>query len=705
MKFSETIANRNIARLIFTFILLLFLSLNALKAQWVQTNGPHGNLNMLSAFSHDSILYASAYLTGFFSKNNTSDAWNLNSHIYLNASTVKGDSLFADAHYFAGGISREMGLVLIDLKNPHLPPEELDMNTSMALKHTDSCLFGGSAVRGFFKMLFDGSPIKWLNDGLPTDTIWTPWGTYCETKVTAIELTENHIFAGTNKGVYKSTADLSSWEIANNNLPAEDVIFIQLLQDTLYTAINNNLYYSSDEGNFWSQIYSTPSAITSFLKNGNKLYVSTINDGIFASSDNGTSWSSTNSGLSDLSVNFIIKHHDFIICGTKTEGLFTFADSAWSEDNKGMVSSLIRSMTVVGDKLIANDEQSVYKSDSNGEWIDISPNVNYELFGSVNSMSDTIFLSVEYDTVVWPIDLPFIMYSADFGETWEHLLNAVPSAGDDPYNIYCDSGNLYVYEDGFFYMTDDLGVTWTNLNSPSHVNDFVVFNSILFVATSGNGQIYKRDSAGNWSLTNAGLPPNQCSDLAFCEDAIFTYVSGQGMYVSRDFGDNWSYAGNGLDVSWGIRDFAHYGKHLFVVSENGAFFTSNYGQDWWACNDNLKSLNTSSIKILNDTLFVGTYGNGVWKRAIDEINLSAGKLNNHDLNLTIYPNPASDWLMIENNDYGFEHVRIIDLLGKQVLSENVQSNQINIQHLPNGIYVLYLNSTNEIFTSRLVIKR
>lgn len=696
------------------FVIILLVNYIMVYSQWIQTDGPYGNSNVLTVFEHDSNYFASTYLCGFFSKSDVEDSWNLNSDIYFKTYTIKGDSLFADAHYFSGGLSRDMGIQLFDLNNPEASPVTVNsVITSQALKHSDTCLYGGNESMGFFKLSFDGAVLEYYNSGLPTDTIWSPWGTYYETNVTAIELTDNFVLCGTNYGVYRCEASLNLWSEKNNGLTIGNVTFIKYIHDTLYTAIEENLYYSTDEGNNWISIFTAPSNITCFHKVDVQMLVGTANNGIYNSIDNGTNWNSMNIGLTDLSVNSITKRDSVILCGTETKGVFIYIGATWLDNNLGMVSSLIRDMTCTDSKVVAIEDKRIYLS-SNNSYIDITPNITNDIFLNIDKMGDTIFVSDYYMQSNWPYINQFFHYTYDSGTTWTEIggLPYTSAGGNSEHNIRIEHSRIYASSNEKMFYTDDLCLNWTDISLPSQYcnsfNDFEVYNSQPFAAACGNGQLVKLDNSNNWILSNNGLPTDrEPIDIAYCDSAIFTYVLAHGMYVSFDNGNNWTFASNGLNTGdFGIRDFANYGQHLFVSTENGVFVTSNYGQNWVECNDGLKNLNASAIKILNDTLYLGTYGNGIWKRAIEDISLFVSEYQNNSFNLKIYPNPANEYLKLESPYYGNFIIQIFDVMGRKIFSKSVETNEtIDISNIPNGTYLITLKTKKNIKTKKLIINR
>ncbi|MGB0403275.1 MAG: T9SS type A sorting domain-containing protein [Salibacteraceae bacterium] len=80
--------------------------------------------------------------------------------------------------------------------------------------------------------------------------------------------------------------------------------------------------------------------------------------------------------------------------------------------------------------------------------------------------------------------------------------------------------------------------------------------------------------------------------------------------------------------------------------------------------------------------------------------------NNND-KVSVYPNPASNVLNIENLA-GYSQISLVNSIGEVVLSEkiNYSSNQFDVSNLPSGIYVLQLITENgENHKERIVIQQ
>jgi hypothetical protein len=81
---------------------------------------------------------------------------------------------------------------------------------------------------------------------------------------------------------------------------------------------------------------------------------------------------------------------------------------------------------------------------------------------------------------------------------------------------------------------------------------------------------------------------------------------------------------------------------------------------------------------------------------------------NGDLNLSIYPNPASTstTLFYSSDSESISEVKVVDLKGRIVYEETLKSNKVNTSSIPDGIYILQLFINHQLSAiSRLNILR
>ena len=469
-------------------------------SQWTQTDGPYGKTSVPVIFENNSKIFVGTNC-GLHQNDSLTGRWKYFANVDIDVYDIKGDSIFYSSPY--NGVN----LIILSDENPVSTSLGLG-STINTIESSDTCLFVGVETGGFAKSNGFSDSWSYYNEGLPTDTMYIPpkfgGGVYYVRYVYSIGILADKIFCGTNKGIYKSDLDNISWTESSNGLPKETVGFLTVLDDTIFATIDDDLYYSSDKGNSWSKSYTFPSSVTSIEKFSGIFYITTNSNGILKST-NLSNWTDFNSGLSDLNIKTIKVIDGVLVCGTSTTGIHYMTNDNWALNNLGIICSSIRSLKSTNTSLVSNDEDNVYISDNGQNWKDISPEVDYELFGSVAMMNDTVFLSVEYDA---PLDNPFIIFSPNNGESWENLKNPVPFSRDDPYRIYCENGRLYAYEDDIMYYTNNLGANWTNISLPNqycnNFSDLIVYNSQTYAAACANGEFLKL-SNNSWELANNGL--------------------------------------------------------------------------------------------------------------------------------------------------------------------------------------------------------
>ncbi len=87
--------------------------------------------------------------------------------------------------------------------------------------------------------------------------------------------------------------------------------------------------------------------------------------------------------------------------------------------------------------------------------------------------------------------------------------------------------------------------------------------------------------------------------------------------------------------------------------------------------------------------------------------LSTGINNESQKNsFSIFPNPSTDVLNIQLRNTGAFEMTVLDLTGKQLMTENIPSQieiyKLDISILPKGMYVIQLKSENELLTKQFV---
>lgn len=225
-------------------------ALKSVHKRPIQTEGPYDSLNIYSIIPGGNKVFAGTN-HGLHGTNSIPGKWDIYVNKKIWACSKKGNIL-----YF-GGLNS--GIYYLEVSQPKLKPDSLGLQyiTINAISCSDTCLFASTEFGGFHKFISSEYTKKWesFNVGLPLDSVQYYngnieyiWHVY------SIEQNTNTVFSGTQNGVYKADAGKLIWYPANNGLPPEKVQFLKIIQDTVFTGINNEIFYSADNGDSWNII-------------------------------------------------------------------------------------------------------------------------------------------------------------------------------------------------------------------------------------------------------------------------------------------------------------------------------------------------------------------------------------------------------------------------------------------------------------------
>lgn len=693
----------------FHLILILLTSCQISFAQWTQVDGTYSNNRISFVVESDSniAIYGSC---GLFSKQSISQDWvyatTINSSVSVYAQ--KGDSLFV--------ADLSDNIYLIDIKHPTNAPILISTLHPTGLACSDSGLYAGEDYMGFGKFNPNNGTWNYVNQGLPIDTVVPPFPpntTYYYKHIYSIEIGDNYIYAGTNKGVYRNTESLGTWESVNIGIPDTTIQLVKEMEGSLFAVTNSELYRSDNQGNSWTLEYVVPSNITTILKKGDDIYIGTTQNGVIYSANNGLTWNGLNMGLTDNHVTTIQYIDANIVVGTNRKGLFVLQGNQWLSNQKGMICAAISSMASTSQAVFGNSPEHVFEHKIGQNWADISPSLPHKYYSSLASTGTDVYLSIGYHRATFPNDSSYVVFHPNLTNSWQNLISPVPYVGDDAHTIHANNQYLYAREDDKMYYTDDLGANWYNISLPGqYCNMFyssMLTPSHLYASACGNGEMLRLDANNAWTLINNGLPNQTISNLFSDGINIYTYFNYDGVYTSTNNGQTWLKMNDNLPQDLSIRHFTSHNGAIYLATNKGLFIKPAGQNTWHTSNTGLINTFLNAVVFFNDSLYVGTDGNGIWKQSVSNImNTLALMPVSENKGINIYPNPASDKLNIQaaNKEIMLENVQIFDNIGNVLFSQNIENNQLEIdinKLLPDGIYFVSIKTNNKLINSKISV--
>ncbi len=362
-------------------------------------------------------------------------------------------------------------------------------------------------------------------------------------------------------------------------------------------------------------------------------------------------------------------------------------------------------------------------TDAGASWTKSSSN---SMYSNANSFCNLVYFYDENNGFCQgdPINGEFEMYATtDAGATWTPISGANidnPLSGEFGYVhgiAYTPNGSTvwFTTNKGRLFRSTDNGHTWTAFQTP--LTDFGGANdngSVTFKddnegwISRGNGELYhSTDGGASWTQMTpnydwVGSDPNNPNpffggDISFIPGTANTLIITESDYtlpvygaaISTDGGQNWTkmiyYNFDG--GPWEVLQPNSSIQHLSV-----AFRDENFGL----------SGGFSHINDPNDSNSAQTQG-------VFKYNKAAVSIADETINgLTVYPNPASNFVKVNTDGTALKNISVYDLTGKEILNFNnlsVNTMTINTSSLEKGIYLMKIeDAKNNHQAVKLVIK-
>ena len=309
-------------------------------------------------------------------------------------------------------------------------------------------------------------------------------------------------------------------------------------------------------------------------------------------------------------------------------------------------------------------------------------------------------------------------------------------------NVYAGTGPGVTVAGGVFKSTDD-GHSWTQIGLANiNVNNIVENKSYLFAGTSSEGMFRTSTDGAIWQQVNTGLTDLAINKVTTVDSIIFVGTN-SGVFRSTNNGTSWTtyglvdtavislvsmgtnlFAGTlkGVFIStesnptWQqsgfqdtlIRRLANTASKLFAMSFSDLFYSDNFGSTWIKIKeDGLSNTDFNSLAVNDSLVFLGTWGDGIWKSKLSDIITSTAKTKDiivKDFKLyQNYPNPFNPSTKINYALPSMSKVviKIYNLLGQEIKTllnstESAGNHEVTFyaNNLASGIYFCRISATS-----------
>ena len=348
------------------------------------------------------------------------------------------------------------------------------------------------------------------------------------------------------------------------------------------------------------------------------------------------------------------------------------------------------------------------------------------------------------------IDRPRHRYTTNNGSSWQSFPSIPANFANGSIAISATDENLWVWAphnqdtsvpNVQMHYTKDKGISWQASsgipairNSATHtwaqstvlVSDRVNGDYFYYYLPDDNGAIYRSADGGvTFSKVYSGLPQffrARLKSVPFKEGHLFFHTENGSLMHSTDHGSSWQQVSGisqvrGIGFGKAIAPSGEPAIYLAATINNiqAVYLSTDYGKTWKDISKG--NMPVGQVRDLSGDLrtaglvYAATGGRGVMYGSAD---FSTGFFNQPEMpdlkELKVFPNPVNNQtLHIEFSDpLSDSRIMMYNLIGALVLSKvstNVHTEQINLQTLIPGVYVLRIekNGIQQFKQTRIIV--
>jgi len=582
------------------------------------------------------------------------------------------------------------------------------------------------------------------NATVPVDTNFNFQNLFATTNGAAL-YTKHGLFHTVNAG--------NSWQQISLPGPVsayQTTPFMKVSGSDIYctSTLNDSVYVSQNLGATWKTIYYPAPFLVDVIRGAGTRYYICQGTMPLLTADVAVSPATTtltgnfsaligNSIMYNFFQDMLYINNSTLLLTTENMGVVKYdpSNNTYTKMNNGFANAGI---TAIG----GNDTVTLaFKKDENYEksydkgitWLTETAAANF--IHHNRSLPVTTVLNYNNKLYVGAVGDERAFVSSDNAQSWKRITTGldVTVAGLYPgiltmtphqSTLYAGANNGFVYK----MITD---TSWVMVGGPSParnaVTSLVSLNNFLFASTdqkpgSSLGSVYRSaDNGQTWTLSAGGINFSNVLSLGAVAGKLIAGCGSKGMYRSNDNGATWQQCVNGLPPAQGfavstIQYLQTVGNKIYGIQTASAVLDSMYKlysydvvQDKWTCEScSQPYLDLTSFWVTDSTIYVGTDGDGVWKKTVGSTtHVGTSLFQSESDAIQLYPNPSAAPVLTTSRKLVAGTITVTDQAGRTVLIQETtgSTHQLRTNDLPGGIYFIHVSDQGSVIGLKKWIKQ
>lgn len=689
----------------YVLILLFFINLLTLSAQWEPTNGPYGGSIVAGVLKNDTLFAGSGRL-GVFRSVDKGENWQRVSNglpLYSGGRTfvVSKGQLFTAGYE---GIFRSTNNgEEWTRQNGSLTIAEATIKSMAA---NEKFVFAANARGGVFRSSDNGENWEHADKGLTKDG-----------SLNGIVLLHGKLFASFayDQLLYRSTDDGENWELVSNTLGFE--VMIENGEELIASGISQGVHRSTDDGVTWMPAYKHleyAPTVQTIVQHDNKVFAYSTNAGLYTITNNGITWDSVNADSKKLRFTSFISDGENLFA-TSQIGMYRSTDNGitWKYIVNGLTGVEVSSFVQKGKYLYASvstqEGRGIYRTSDNGEtW-------------SVSDSSLRIYRLFVKDATLYAIgaDLYIVgdaLYS--FNETQEKWFKVQSNLYKGTLHcLYVNDNDIYVtassqYGGSVIFKSSDNGTNWSIVGKwfqQEYIESIVAIGDTL-ILTTVNYVYRSTDKGENWVRVLSNLEPSQSPYCTVSkEGTVYVTALNEGVFRSDDKGESWLQLKDGLPENPSVGALLEKDGNIISTIGSNIYYAHYSDNKWLPLITNQPKRLFQKFYLKDNYIFANEFGSTVKRLDItDYLSHTNEELTSIQTPITLFPNPVRNEVSLYGMYSSLKPLKyvITDYVGRNVLEGTIpvgsETYTISVQNLTAGMYTLITDingkSVQENFT-------